>query len=63
MRVKCNIDYCKHWKENAGPYIGTGGCTLEEITISDEELTAAGYIPKCEDFEEREERHEDSRRL
>ena len=54
MRVKRNIDYCKHWKEDAGPYIGTGGCTLEEITISDEELTAAGCIPQCEDFEEKD---------
>ena len=52
MRVKCNIDYCKHWKDDAGDYIGEGGCTLDEIEINDDELTGGGFFPMCKDYEE-----------
>ena len=54
MRLRCNVESCRHWEENAGPYIGEGGCTLEEVQISDDEPTAAGFVPMCADYEEKE---------
>lgn len=53
MYVKCNIDYCKHWSREYGDFEGEGGCTLDIITITDEKLTPCGYVPQCEDFEEK----------
>jgi len=55
MRVKCNIDYCRHYDKKGGNYENEGGCTLEEISISDDTYTAAGFVPMCDDYEEREE--------
>ena len=53
MYVKCEIDYCRHWSKEYGDFEGEGGCTLNIITITDEKLTPCGYIPQCEDFEEK----------
>lgn len=58
MRVNCNIRSCRHWseKEEHKNYIcDEGGCSLDEITISDEEMTAAGFIPQCAVYEERDD--------
>ena len=46
MRVICTCTGCKHNED--------GGCELEAISISDRELTAAGFLPQCEDYEEEE---------
>ena len=51
MTVRCNISYCRHWDENAGDYIGEGGCTLNEISINDDYVYDSR--PGCDDFEER----------
>lgn len=46
MRVVCSCEGCKHYEDE--------GCELETIYISDSELTAAGFLPQCEDYEEEE---------
>ena len=45
MTVRCYCEDCKHNEE--------GYCNLEIIYISNEEMTAAGLIPQCTDYEER----------
>lgn len=52
MTVRCDCDSCKHWKEDAAVFIGEGGCTLDEIKISDNTMTGAGFIAICTDYEE-----------
>lgn len=42
--VKCKVETCKNNKD--------GYCDSDYITISDMTLTAAGFIPQCEDCEE-----------
>lgn len=51
MTVRCDISYCQYWDENAGDYIGEGGCTLDEIRINDDYVYDSR--PGCNDFEER----------
>lgn len=43
--VSCDCG-CKHNKD--------GWCDKDWITISDEEMTSAGFYPICQDYEERE---------
>ena len=44
MNVRCYVDSCC--------YNCDGECDLEEITISDHELTASGFQPICQDYDE-----------
>lgn len=44
MKVKCDCKDCKHNID--------GWCEEELITITDEEMTAAGFLPLCTDYEE-----------
>ena len=44
MRVRCECEECKHNEE--------GYCDQEVIIVSNSELTAAGFIPLCKDYEE-----------
>lgn len=46
--VKCEVTSCKHNDD--------GECTQEWITISDEFMTAAGFYPRCMDYEEEDEK-------
>lgn len=45
-RVSCECVGCKYRDED-------GDCTKDWITISDEDMTAAGFYPICQDYEER----------
>ena len=47
MRVYCYCDSCKH-------HVDDNSCSLEEIVISDSELTAAGFLPQCSEYMEDE---------
>ena len=42
--VRC---YCTECKHNDGDY-----CDLNYVTISNEQMTAAGMLPVCTDYEE-----------
>lgn len=42
--ISCDCG-CKHNKD--------GWCDKDWITISDEEMTSAGFYPICQDYEER----------
>ena len=44
MNVRCKVDSCC--------YCIDGECDLEEITVSDNEMTAAGFQPICQDYDE-----------
>lgn len=44
MQVICHCEECKNNKD--------GYCELDEVVISNNELTAAGFLPMCEDYEE-----------
>lgn len=44
MNVRCKVESCF--------YCIDGECDLEEITISDNEMTAAGFRPICQDYDE-----------
>ena len=44
MNVRCYVDSCC--------YNCDGECDLEEITISDHELTASGFQPICQEYDE-----------
>ncbi len=56
MYIHCNVRSCKHWKEGASDFLcDVGGCTLDEVTISEDKVTAAGCLPLCEEYEERKE--------
>lgn len=59
MRVRCDIEYCRYWSKNGGDYTDEGGCILDEIRISDDTYTAAGFVPMCGNYEEREDAAED----
>ena len=54
MTVRCHCTDCINYSEEGGDYIGEGGCVLDEITVSNDTLTAAGFYPQCEDYKERE---------
>lgn len=45
--IKCLCDDCKHND-------GEGNCTIPVVSI-DWQITASGWIPACEDHEEKEE--------
>lgn len=53
MIVKCQCESCVHWSKNGGDFVNEGGCTLDTITISDDNVTAAGFIPMCEEYREK----------
>ena len=53
MIVKCQCESCVHWSKDGGDFIDEGGCTLDTITVSENTATAAGFLPLCEDYEER----------
>ena len=44
MYVICHCEECKNNKD--------GYCELDEVCISNNELTAAGFVPLCTDYEE-----------
>ncbi len=43
--IYCYCESCKHHDDD-------DTCKLRAITISDRELTAAGFLPQCEEYEE-----------
>lgn len=45
MYVICHCEECKNNKD--------GYCELDEVCISNNELTAAGFVPLCTDYEEK----------
>lgn len=45
----CYVESCK----NHNSFSNT--CRLKDVTISDDIMTAAGFIPKCDDYDEKEE--------
>lgn len=47
--VICYVESCK----NHNSFSNT--CRLKDVTISDDIMTAAGFIPKCDDYDEKEE--------
>lgn len=53
MYIKCNCESCRHWSTDGGDFIGEGGCKLDTITISDNTVTAAGCLPICEEYKEK----------
>lgn len=46
--IWCYCESCKNHDE----YNNT--CKLEDITISDRDITAAGFLPLCQEYEEAE---------
>ena len=50
IRVWCECDGCVHWDD--------GECSYDGVTISDRNITAAGFLPVCQDYEERDEEDE-----
>lgn len=47
IRFECNCVDCIHNDKD-------GDCNLDYVTISNDTLTMAGFIPTCEDYEEGE---------
>ena len=47
--VICFVEGC----DNHNSFSNT--CRLEDITITDDTLTAAGFLPQCGDFTEKEQ--------
>lgn len=45
MCVTCNCEDCRYND-------GAGSCNLDEITITDNYLTSAGFFPRCIDYVE-----------
>lgn len=45
MTVKCTCEDCIHCENSE--------CTLDEITIDDNTMTDAGFLPLCADYKER----------
>lgn len=43
--IYCYCESCKHHDED-------DTCRLNTITISDREMTAAGFLPQCQEYEE-----------
>ena len=49
MFVTCNVSSCVHND-------GDGGCNSKwGVTISDDQCTAAGFLPICQDYKEKVE--------
>lgn len=45
--IYCYCEGCKHHDED-------DTCKLDTITVSDREMTAAGFMPLCQEYEEEE---------
>lgn len=43
--IRCECTSCEYNDND-------GGCSKEYITISDEDMTAAGFLPLCKDYKE-----------
>lgn len=51
MRVICTAEDCIwNWR---------GECDCDEITISDKELRADGFYPRCKDYQEKSQFEEE----
>lgn len=48
-RINCTVESCRHHNS------AEQSCNLDWITISDATMTAAGFLPQCEDFREKTE--------
>lgn len=48
QRFNCECTDCKYND-------GDGDCTSEWVTISNDTMTAAGFYPICQEYEEREQ--------
>lgn len=44
--IWCYCESCKNHDDD------NNRCKLQTITISDEEMTAAGFYPQCQEYEE-----------
>ena len=44
--IYCYCESCKNHDDD------NNTCKLDAVTISDEELTAAGFLPICQEYEE-----------
>ena len=45
--IWCYCESCKH-------HVDDDTCEFSGITISDREMTAAGFLPQCQEYEESE---------
>lgn len=48
MIIWCYCESCKNHDDD-------DTCKLNSITVSDRELTAAGFLPQCQEYEEQED--------
>lgn len=46
--IWCYCDSCKNHNDDDNT------CELRDVTISDREMTAAGFLPLCQEYEEEE---------
>lgn len=46
--IYCYCESCKNHDDD-------DTCKRDSITISDREMTAAGFLPQCQEFEEEDE--------
>lgn len=47
MMIYCYCEGCKNHDDDT--------CKLNSVTVSDRDLTAAGFLPICQDYEEDDE--------
>lgn len=47
--LRCRVEDCKHHSRTGNH------CTLDYITIDNDIMTSAGFLPVCEDYDERED--------
>ena len=52
--IWCYCESCKNHDDD-------DTCKLNSITVSDREMTAAGFLPQCEEYEEDDEYGSDQR--
>ena len=45
--IYCYCESCKHHDED-------DTCKRDTITVSDREMTAAGFLPQCQEYKEKE---------
>ena len=48
VMIWCYCESCKYHGDD-------DTCTLNTIVVSDREMTAAGFLPQCQDYEEAED--------
>ena len=48
VMIWCYCESCKNHDDD-------DTCKLNSITVSDREMTAAGFLPQCQEYEEYEE--------